>query len=169
VLFAEQPHGGNELEGRAGEIRDRRGERHDLLVGREAGRNRTARRVVVGRRVAGREAHTAAGQGLAQECDHSVQLLGGGLLAHGVFAHHHPPQCRVADEEAGVDREPALDARQVVIEAAPVPGHARCEGLDWHALDPRQHRLQVVAGFLAEGRDAEAAVAAEHGRHAVQR
>jgi hypothetical protein len=75
----------------------------------------------------------------------------------------------MADEEARVHREAALEAREVFVEAAPVPGHARFERRERDAFDAREHLAQVVARFFTEGRDAEAAVAAEDRRDAVER
>ena len=72
-------------------------------------------------------------------------------------------------------RKPALGASvpsmlvEVLAEAAPVPRHAFGERGERHALDPRQHAHQVVAVLGLERRDREAAVAADHGRDAVQR
>ena len=51
----------------------------------------------------------------------------------------------------------------------PVPRHALGERGERHALDPGQHAHEVVAVLGPERRDREAAVAADHGRHAVQR
>ncbi len=52
---------------------------------------------------------------------------------------------------------------------APVPRHAFGECGERHAFDAGQHPHQVVAVLGSERRDREAAVAADHGRDAVQR
>ena len=51
----------------------------------------------------------------------------------------------------------------------PVPGQARLQRGQRHALDPRHHPRDVVDVLRRHGRQGEAAVAAEHGGHAVQR
>ena len=86
-----------------------------------------------------------------------------------VVTHDHATDRRVADEEAGVHREHAVEAVEVLSRRRPVPRHALRERLERHALDAGEHLHQVVAGARPERRDREAAVPADHRRHAVQR
>ena len=85
------------------------------------------------------------------------------------LAHHDAADRRVADEEAGVDGERAVEPVEVLGRRRPVPRHTLCERLERHALDAGEHPHQVVAVPRPERRDREPAVAADHGRDAVQR
>ncbi len=75
----------------------------------------------------------------------------------------------MADEEARVRREGAVDLAEILLERAPVPRHPFFEGTDGHALDASKHVQQVVRVLGTERRDREATVAAHHRRHSVQR
>ena len=75
----------------------------------------------------------------------------------------------MADEEAGVDRDTAVEVAQPLAEGAPVPGQARLQRRERHALDPRHHPRDVVGVLRRQRGQREAAVPAEHGGHAVQR
>ena len=48
--------------------------------------------------------------------DHSLDLLSRGLAADGVAAHRGEPKCRMADQEAGIDRDAAVEAAEPVTE-----------------------------------------------------
>ena len=63
------------------------------------------------------------------------------------LAHHHAAQRRVADHEARVDRELALELAEVLAEAAPVPGHAGLEALDRYT---RRRRPIAAEEILAQ-------------------
>ncbi len=84
------------------------------------------------------------------------------------LAHDDAPDRRVADEEARVRCERAVDAVEVLAERRPVPRHALRQRASGHAFDAGEHVQQVVAVLGGERRDREAAVPADHGRHAVQ-
>ena len=124
--------------------------------------------IVVRRRGGGREAEPALRERLAQQLDHGAQRRVARGLADRGLAHHDPAQGRVSDEEARVHGEPAVEARQILAEARPIPRHAGFEALERHALDARQHALHVAGGLARERCDAEAAVPAHHRRHAVE-
>ena len=87
----------------------------------------------------------------------------------GALAHDEAAQRRVADEEAGVHGDAPVEAADPVAEGAPVPGQAGAQRGQRHALDPRHHPRDVVDVLGRHGRQREAAVAAEHRGHAVQR
>ena len=48
-----------------------------------------------------------------------------GRAADGALAHDEPAQGRVADQEAGVDGDAAVEAAEPLAEGAPVPVQAR--------------------------------------------
>ena len=75
---------------------------------------------------------------------HRGELLGRGLAADGVGAHHVAAERAVADEEAGVDRDAALEPVEVLAEGLPLPGDALLERGERHALDLGHHPAQVV-------------------------
>ena len=87
-----------------------------------------------------------------------------GLVAHDVAAHGG-----VADVAAGVDAQATLEPAPEVAEAAALPAQALAQRLDRHAFDPAQHLRQPVAVAEARRRQREAAVAGQHGGHAVPR
>lgn len=45
-------------------------------------------------------------------------------VAVGALAHRDPPERRVPHQEPGVEREPAVEAREVLVEAVDGPRHA---------------------------------------------
>src|SRR5690242_20234905 len=65
------------------------------------------------------------------------------------------------DEETGVDRDRALEPVEELAEGLPLPVDALLERRERHALDPRHHPSQVVGVAVVQGREAEAAVAAD--------
>ena len=69
----------------------------------------------------------------------------------------------------GVHGDAAVEAADPVAEGAPVPGQPGLQRGQGHALDPRHHPRDVVDVLRRHGRQREAAVAAEHRGHAVQR
>ncbi len=87
----------------------------------------------------------------------------------GALAHDQPAQRRVADQEAGVHGDAAVEVAEPLAERGPVPWQPGPQRGERHALDPRHHPRDVVGVLGRQGRQREAAVAAEHGRHAVQR
>ena len=70
---------------------------------------------------------------------HGVDLLGRGLVADRVGAHHVAADGAVADEEAGVDADVAVEPVEVLGEGLPVPVDALLERGERHALDPGHH------------------------------
>jgi hypothetical protein len=118
-------------------------------------------------RANGREAG-AGGDRLAEQTRHRIELCLARLLPDGRFSHHDAADRGVADEKAGVHRDATLQAIEVLAEAPPVPGNARLEGLERHALDPREHPHEVRARLGDERRDREAAIPAHDGGHAVE-
>ena len=89
-----------------------RRKRDQLVARRAARRHRIAVAVVVGRRLRGREAHRArveARRAARRPSARSARAGAGSPTAS--LAHHGAAQRRVADEEAGVDRDAALSSR----------------------------------------------------------
>ncbi len=122
----------------------RRGQPLELADGRGPGGNRLAVAVVVGRGPRGGEAHGPLGQGPVQGLLHAGQLPLGGLVAHGVLAHHRAPQGGVPDQEARVDPDVAVQPGQPLAERPPPPVQPGLEGGQGHALHPGHHAGQVV-------------------------
>ncbi len=83
------------------------------------------------------------------------------------LAHDDPADGAVAGHEAGVDPQLPIQLAEILAKALPVPGHARLQARHRHSLHSGQHAHQVGRRLGAQRRDAEAAVAAEHGGHAV--
>ena len=75
---------------------------------------------------------------------HGDHVLGVGRAPDRALAHDEAAQRRVADQEAGVHRDPAVEAAQPLAERAPVPGQAGPQRGQGHALDPRHHPRDVV-------------------------
>ena len=69
-----------------------------------------------------------AGQRLLDQADHGRDLLRRWPGPGGVVAHDDPAHGRVADQEAGVDGEAAVDPVQVLAEGVPVPGAGALHG-----------------------------------------
>jgi hypothetical protein len=170
VLLGEPADHRDELERGAGVLAGDAAQLDDLVVRRVARRHRLALGVVVGGRQRRREAEPTLFERAPQQREHRFELLGLRLAGAPVLAHHHAPDGAVADEEARVHRDAAaLDAVEVLTEAAPVERHAGDQRLERHALDARQHPREVVDLAVGHRRDREAAVAADHARDAVQR
>ena len=125
--------------------------------------------VVVRVHLRGREAERTVLERGVQRRLHGVDVRVGRGAADRPVAHDEAAQRRVADEEAGVDRDTAVEAAEPIAERAPVPRQAVLQGGERHALDPRHHPADVVGAVRPEGCQREAAVPAEHGGHAVQR
>ena len=98
---------------------------------------------------------------------HLGDLLGRRLAADRVRAHHVAADRAVADEEARVHRDAALEAVEELGEGLPLPVGAVLERGEGHALDLRHHPAEVVGVAVAERREGEAAVAADDGGDAV--
>ena len=118
----------------------------------------------------GGEAHGPLGEGLVQRAPPSPASCASAAAAPDrLVAHHDPAQRRVADQEAGVDPDAAVEAGQPLAERPPRPVEPGLEGGQRHALDPGHHPGQVL-GVLGSGRgQGEPAVAAEHRGDPVQR
>ena len=134
---------------------------------RVAGRHRLAVAVGVGGRQGGGEAQAAGLDRVVEQGDHRVELLGRGLVADGVGAHHVAAQGAVADHEPGVDADAPVEPVEVLAEALPVPVDPLLQGGERHALDPGHHAAQVVGVVGPERGQGEAAVAADDRGHAV--
>ena len=65
-------------------------------------------------------------------------------LADRVRAHHVAAQGAVADQEAGVDADLAVEPVEVLAEGLPVPVHPGLQGRERHALDLGHHPADVV-------------------------
>ena len=140
----------------------------DELFGRgPAAGHRLAVAVAVRGRLREREAERARLERAAELGAHLGDLLGRGLAADGVGAHHVAADRAVTDEEAGVHRDPALEAVEELAEGLPLPVDAVLERGERHALDPGHHPAQVVGVAVVQRREREAAVAADHGGDAV--
>ena len=74
----------------------------------------------------------------------------------------------MADEEADIEPDVAVERLEVIAEAAPTPGDAGLERGQGHALDPRHHPPEVVGVFGDDRREREPAVAGHHARDAVE-
>ena len=85
---------------------------------------------------------------------HLGDLLGRGLAADGVGAHDVAADGAVPDEEAGVDRDAALEPVEVLAEGLPLPVDALLERGERHALDLGHHPAQVVGVAVVQGREA---------------
>ena len=111
-----------------------------------------------------------AAQALVEQLLHRREVVGGRRALRRALAHDDAADRRVTDEEAGVGRERAVDPVEVLAEAtsSPTARPPRARTTDMPSTRA-SIRMQVVAVLGAERRDREAAVAADHGRHAVQR
>ncbi len=175
-LARELAHLRDELERRAGELTDDAAQLDELVARRVSRRDGDARVVVVRRRPRRREPHPTGRDPEAQQALHLVELGGCRLARRRVVVHHDAAQRRMADEEAGVRHQRAVEPIEVLLGRGPVPRHALLERLQRHALDAGQHPHQVVGirrvdrpVTRGERRDREPAVATHHGCHSVQR
>ena len=75
----------------------------------------------------------------------------------------------VPDEEAGIHGDAAVETAHPLAEGAPVPRQPGLQRRQGHALDPRHHPRDVVDVLGRDRCQREAAIAAEHRGHAVQR
>ena len=130
--------------------------------------HRLAVGVVMGGGQGGGKADGALLQALRQQPLHGTNVAGAGSLTHRPFAHDHPPQGAVTGQEARVEAQIAVELTKIVTKTAPVPSHPGLQAGLRHAFHPGQHAQQVGRGFGAQGRDAESAMAPEHGGHAVE-
>ena len=147
LFFAEFTHPRQELEHSSRVVTHDSGQGDQLFSAGVTRGDRLPFRVVVRRRDRRREAHSAAGEGLAQQLFHCSEVVGAGLLSDRSFAHHHATQGRMTDHETRVDRKFVVEFCQVLLERTPIPGDSVLKGLERHAFDSRQHSHQVVAGF----------------------
>jgi hypothetical protein len=110
-------------------------------------------------------------QRLAHDAAHRGHFLFGGGPLGGAFAHHVQAQRRVADQGRDVDRAAALlDEIEVLGKGLEAPvAQAFLQRRGAHAFHLLQRLDQQLAVVLAHRRDAEAAVAHHHRRHAVPR
>ena len=81
--------------------------------------------------------------------DASHRCPSGSRFPDGTLAHDEAAQRRVPDEEAGVDRDAAVEAAEPVAEGAPVPGQPGLQRGERHALDPGHHPADVVGAAPA--------------------
>ena len=139
------------------------------LFGRgPAAGDRLAVAVAVRRRLREREAERAGLERAAELGAHLGDLLGRGLAADRVGAHHVAADGAVPGEEAGVHRDRSPRSRsRYSRERLPLPVDALLERGQRHALDPRHHPAQVVGVAVAQRREREPAVAADDGGDAV--
>jgi hypothetical protein len=168
-LVGEAADGGDELECRAGVVPHHGAQRQQLLPTGVARRDRRSGVVVVAGRPRGGEAETARGQSVVEERLHPGQLVRRGLALSGRFAHDDAADGGMADEEAGVRGQRAVQAVEVVGRGAPVPRHALLQRLERHPFDAGQHPHQVVPVGRRQRRDGEAAVATDDGGDTVER
>ena len=140
----------------------------NLVKRRMARGHRLAVGVVMGGGQGGGKANGALLQALGQQPLHGANVAGAGPLAHRPLAHDHPPQGAVSGKEASIEAQIAVELTKVVAETAPVPSHSGLQAGLRHAFHPGQHAQQVGRGLGTQGRDAESAMAPEHGGHAVE-
>ena len=127
----------------------------DELLGRgPAAGDGLAVAVAVRRRLREREAERAGLERAAELGAHLGDLLGRGLAADRVGTHHVAADGAVPDEEAGVDRDRALEAVEVLAEGLPLPVDALLQRGEGHALDPGHHPAQVVGVAVVQRREA---------------
>ena len=108
-------------------------------------------------------------QRLAQHRFHLGDLVVGGGALGRLPTHHPGAQRRVAAIGGDIrDRSAALEHVEVLAEGLEVPAHAGPHGLERHRLDPSEVAQRTIAIFGVAGRDAEAAVADDHGADAEQ-
>ncbi len=159
--------GEDALEGGALVLADHRGERQQLVAVGPLGGHRPAVAVAVVLRDVDREAERTLGQRGVEQGPHPLQLVGGGGPAVGVLPDGEAAQRRVADQEAGVHGEAALERVEVRAEVAPRPVGPSFQGVDGHALDLGQQLAEVGRVGGVDRGQAEAAVAADDGGDAV--
>ena len=171
LLVDGSAHAGQELEAGAIEVGHHAAKVDELPARGVPAGHRATLGVVVGAGPGRGETHGAGRQPGPEEVGHGGHLGLGGLPLDCLVAHYDPAQCRVPDLVAGVDGQQWVDGIQELGCGPPVPRHPFPEGLERHPLHPRQHPHQVVAVGRVVGQrgDGETAVAADHGRDAVQR
>ncbi len=146
---------------------ERRGERFELCTARRPRGHRFAVAVVVGVGLRGREPEGTLLVGALGEGGHRRDLVVAGDLAHRGVAHHRTAQCGVADEEARIGRDGAVETTEPFAEGGPRPVEELQCG-QGHSFHPSHHPGEVV-GVLGAGRgEREAAVAPDDGRHPVE-
>ena len=140
-----------------------------LVFGRERSRHRFAVHRLVGQRARGRHAQRSGGHRVGHDALHAGDLVGvGGLIAGTPLPHHVGPDRAVGHLGAHVDGPAAVvEGVEVIAEALPVPGDALREGRARDVLDPLHQLDQPFLGAGAHRREADAAVAHDHGGDAV--
>ena len=73
----------------------------------------------------------------------------------------------MADQEAGVYRNVALERVEIVGKASPVPRATLAQAVQRHALDTGEHVHEILAAIVGERGNAETAVAANDRGHPV--
>ena len=86
-----------------------------------------------------------------QEISHGSHFgFSGGTLV-GIVGHDETPQCAVTDQEAGIDGDRVVEAREKLSEALPTPGQAGLERGQRHALDLGHHAPGVADVAIKQG------------------
>ncbi len=149
-------------------IADHLAERQHLPAVGVTGGDRVAVTVGVGPGLRRREPEAAGLDRLGQQRAHGGQLLVVRHLAGPLCAHHPAADGAVADQEAGVDAQIALEPSEVLAEGGPVPVDPVFEGDQRHAFDLGHHPADVVVVLLLDRGEGESAVSGDHRGDAVQ-
>ena len=113
---ARQAAGDDRLERGARMVAEAGRQGNQFLPRRAAGRYRLPATVVVGRRLRGRQPERAGAQCVVKQRDHPLDLLRARIAADGIAAHRRQPKCRMANQEAGIDGDAAVEAGEPVTE-----------------------------------------------------
>ena len=138
-----------------------------LAAVRVARADRPAVTVGVGARLRGREPKPSRLERLGQQRPHRGDLVVGRDLFAPLRPHHLAAQRAVPHQEPGVHAQPPVERTEVLGEAGPVPRDAVLQGGQGHALHLGHHLADVVGILGIDRGQSEAAVAADHGGHAV--
>src|SRR5262249_26296853 len=118
-----------------------------------------------------RKAECTARKRFAHELLHSLEIvLGCGFAVGAAFTHHIDAKRRVRDLCRKIDVVPATFRRvEIVGKALPIPGKPLSHHDAWNVLDAFHHADEKLAILGMARRKANAAIAHDHGGHAMRR
>ena len=147
------------------------GDRRQLFLAGGDGRCQGAVGRAVKQRARGRKAQRTRVEPFLDQSRHLGHVRRvGRLTVDAALAHHEDAQRRMGHLSGEVDVAVAIRQRlEIVGKTLPVPGHALAHYQLGNVLDAFHHLHQRVAILRAAGREADAAIAHQHRRHAMSR
>jgi hypothetical protein len=171
VVVADRPHPArvqDDLDGAPSDVVQATHDADELVAAGVAAGQRPSLVADVVARGRGREAEGAGLHGLTQQAPHGGDLVAGGGALERRLAHHVVAQRREGHQPGDVDAESAaVDGVEVLAVALPLPVDAGLHDVVGDRLDVDEVLHEDLARLGLHGSHAHAAVAHDHGRHAV--